>query len=113
MSGKECKPASGQNLFGCDERGTLKLNSVNGTKPTAGTAPNVTINSKFSAPFFNPIYDVVRFSSSTADNIPAYLEPFFAASGAKVKGWACSNATATADIKHYGFLTTPLCGNGS
>ena len=114
VSGVECNPAKGQNLFGCDEHGTLKLNSVNGTKPTAGTAPNVTINTKFSSAFFNPIYDVVRFSSSTPDNIPSNLEPFFAAATAKVKGWACSNKTAIADIKHYGDLTAgPLCGIGS
>jgi ABC-type phosphate transport system substrate-binding protein len=115
VSGVECKPAKGQNLFGCDEHGTLKVNSVNGIKPTAGTAPNVTINSTFgSSPFGNPIYDVVRFSSSTPDNIPANLEPFFASATAKVKGWACSSKTATADIKHYGDLPVgPLCGIGS
>ena len=112
VSGVECKPAKGQDLFGCDEHGTLNLNSVNGTKPTTGTAPNVTINPSFSATFFNTIYDVVRFSGSTPDNIPSNLEPFFAAATAKVKGWACSNKTATTDIKHYGFLTSPLCGIG-
>lgn len=113
VSGVECKPATGQNLFGCDEHGTLKLNSVNGTKPTTGTAPNVTINSTFSSSFFNPIYDVVRWAS-TPDNIPSNLEPFFAAATAKVKGWACSNKTAATDIKHYGFLAAgPLCGIGS
>ncbi|HEY2488636.1 MAG TPA: hypothetical protein VGI37_03970, partial [Streptosporangiaceae bacterium] len=85
---------------------------VNGTVPTTGTAPNVTINPSFSATFFNPIYDVVRFSGSTPDNIPSTLEPLFAAANAKVKGWACSNKKATTDIKHYGFLTTPLCGIG-
>ena len=72
----------------------------------------MTINPSLSATFFNPIYDVVRFSSSTPDNIPSSLEPLLAASTAKVKGWACSNKTATTDIKHYGFLTTPLCGIG-
>jgi ABC-type phosphate transport system substrate-binding protein len=112
VSGVECKPATGKNLFGCDEHGTLALNSVNGTAPTTGAAPNVTINPGYSATFFNPIYDVVRYSSSTPDNIPSYLEPLFAASTAKVKGWACSNKKATTDIKHYGFLTTPLCGIG-
>jgi len=115
VSGVECKPATGQNLFGCDEHGTLKVNSVNGIKPTAGTAPNVTINSTFgSSPFGNPIYDVVRFSSSTPDNIPSNLEKFFASATAKVKGFVCNGKTATTDIKHYGFLTVgPLCGIGS
>lgn len=112
VSGVECKQTTGKNLFGCDEHGTLKLNSVNGTKPTTGTAPNVTINPSFSATFFNTLYDVVRFSGSTPDNIPSNLEPLFAAATAKVKGWACSNKTATTDIKHYGFLTSPLCGIG-
>jgi ABC-type phosphate transport system substrate-binding protein len=107
VSGKVCKPASGQNLFGCDEHGTLKLNSVNGTAPTTGTSPNVSINRSFSPTFFNTIYDVVRFSSTTKDNIPANLEPFFGASG-----WACTNSTAKTDIKRYGFLTTTLCGIG-
>ena len=115
VSGVECKPATGKNLFGCDEHGTLKVNSVNGIKPTAGTAPNVTINSTFgSSPFGNPIYDVVRFSSSTPDNIPSNLEKFFASATAKVKGFVCNGKTAATDIKHYGFLTVgPLCGIGS
>jgi ABC-type phosphate transport system substrate-binding protein len=112
VSGVECKPTGTKNLFGCDEHGTLILNSVNGTAPTTGTAPNVTINPSLSPTFFNTIYDVVRFSGSTPDNIPSNLEPFFGAANAKVKGWACSNKKATTDIKHYGFLTTPLCGIG-
>jgi hypothetical protein len=54
----------------------------------------------------------VRWASTT-DNIPAYLEPLFASSRAKVKGWICSSTTATKDIEAYGFLTTPFCGTGS
>ena len=44
---------------------------------------------------------------------PAYLLPQFAAASATVSGWDCSSATAKADLKNYGFLTTPLCGLAS
>lgn len=27
--------------------------------------------------------------------------------------WACTNATAKADLKNYGFLLSPLCGIAS
>lgn len=111
VSGVECKPAAGQNLFGCDEHGTLRLRSVNGTAPTTGTAPHVTINPGFSSTYFNTIYDVVRWAS-TPDNIPAHLEPFFASKTAKVKGWACGNSTAKTDVANYGFLPSSLCGIG-
>lgn len=110
VSGVICKPTSGQNLYGCDTHGTMVLNSVNGTVPLAGTAPNVTINPSFTPTFMRIVYDVVRYSTGTANHIPSYLEKFFAASTATVKGWVCSNSTATTDIKHYGFLPTPLCG---
>jgi ABC-type phosphate transport system substrate-binding protein len=112
-SGVVCTPAAGQNQFGCNEHGTLKLNSVNGTAPTTGSGKGTTINPSFSAAFLNTIYDVVRYDSTTPDHIPAYLEPQFAAASATVPGWDCSSATAKADLKNYGFLLSPLCGVAS
>src|SRR6185437_2600477 len=103
----------GLNQFGCNEHGTLKINSVNGTVPTAGSGKSMTINPSFSAAFLNNIYDVVRYDSTTPDHIPAYLEPQFAAASAAVPGWNCSAATAKADLKNYGFLLSPLCGLAS
>ncbi len=98
--------------FGCDEHGELKLDGINGTAPTVGKGSKQTINPKFSPDFINTIYDVVRWAK-TSDNIPAYLEPVFASSHAKVKGWICTNKTAQADLTAYGFLPTPFCGTGS
>ena len=109
-NGVVCVPVAGQNQFGCNEHGTLKLNSINGTTPTTGTGKSTTINPSFSAPFLNTIYDVVRYDSTTPDHIPAYLEPLFASSSAATPGWACSSTTAKTDLKNYGFLLSPLCG---
>ncbi|HEX9032252.1 MAG TPA: substrate-binding domain-containing protein [Streptosporangiaceae bacterium] len=106
------KPTATQNRFGCDEHGAFILNSVNGTKPTTGTGTGTTINPLFSAKFINAIYDVVRWAQ-TRDNIPAYLEPFFASAFATTRGWICSNTTARQDLINYGFLPTPFCGTGS
>ena len=107
-SGVVCTPVTGQNQFGCDLHGTLKLNSINGIAPTTGTGKSTTINlSFFQSSFGNPISDVVRFASTT-DHIPAYLERIYGASG-----WACTNATAKADLKNYGNLLLPTCGAAS
>ena len=101
---------TGQNQFGCDLHGTLKLNSINGSAPTTGTGKSTILNQTFfnSSGFGNPISDVVRFDSTTTDHIPAYLEPIFGRSG-----WACTSTTAKADLKNYGFLLSPLCGVAS
>ena len=104
------KPTTTQNRFGCDEHGKFVLNSINGTKPTAGTGRTTVINSNFTPKFINPITDVVRWAS-TADHIPSYLERFFAS--ASRHGWICSSRQALQDIRNYGFLTTPFCGTGS
>ena len=58
--------------------------------------------------FGNPVSDVVRFDATTTNHIPAYLEPIYGASG-----WACTSTTAKADLKHYGYLLSPLCGTAS
>jgi ABC-type phosphate transport system substrate-binding protein len=109
-SGVVCVPTAGLNQFGCNEHGTLKVNSINGTAPTTGTGKATTINPSFSAAFLNTIYDVVRYDSTTPDHIPAYLEPQFGSASAATPGWDCSAATAKTDLKNYGFLLSPLCG---
>jgi ABC-type phosphate transport system substrate-binding protein len=103
---------SGKNRFGCDQHGVLKLNNINGTKPTVGTGAKQTINPRFSSGFLNTIYDVVRWGT-TRDSIPRYLEPVFASARARTRGWLCTSKTATKDIVAYGFLPTPFCGTGS
>jgi len=113
-----CAPSGQENKFGCDEAGVLTIHEINGTKPAApwplpaSPAPpavnnNVKLAKTFTRPFQNVIYDVVRFSSSTADHIPAYLEPVFSAANASTPGWACSNSKAKADLQHYGFGVFP------
>jgi phosphate transport system substrate-binding protein len=104
------KPTSTQNKYGCDEHGSFVLHSINGTKPTTGTGTSTVINSHYTAKFFLPISSVVRWAS-TADNIPKYLDKFFAT--ATRHGWFCSSTTAKQDLVHYGFLPTPFCGTGS
>jgi len=103
--------SGGTNEFGCDVNGVLGVNSINSTKPTVGSGKSTTINPSFSADFIRPLYDVVRYSTSTPDHIPASLEPFFASTSAAVKGYLCTDPGSA--IKDYGFLTTALCGLGS
>ncbi len=107
------KPTGGQNKFGSDQVGYLGLNKIDGVSPvTSAKVP--TINTGFkSTGFTRIIYDIVRYSTTTPDHIPAYLEPLFAAKTAKVKGWFCTSATAAALIKSYGFLTISTCGAAS
>jgi|SRR5215472_7112818 len=112
-SGVICIPKTGQNVFGCDTHGTMVLRNVNGTVPTSGTGAKTVINSTFDPNYMRTIYDVVRYSTSTADHIPASLEKIFASSTAAVKGWACTSSRAKTDLRNYGFLVTPFCGVGS
>jgi ABC-type phosphate transport system substrate-binding protein len=103
-SGVVCTPSGGQNLFGCDTRGTMVLNEINGTAPTepfplTSTTKNPVINPRFSAAFTHLLFDVVE---SPAGTIPAYLQPYFGPSG-----WTCTNATARKDLRHYGLLALP------
>jgi ABC-type phosphate transport system substrate-binding protein len=67
------------------------------------------INGTFPILFQRSLYDVVRYDSNTTDHIPGSesgspggidLETFFGASG-----YVCTNKTAQAEIKDYGFLT--------
>ena len=105
-----CHPTATQNKFGCDTHGHMVLRNINGTKPTTGTGTKTVINSHFSANYIRTVFVVVRWAK-TADNIPAYLDKFFAS--ATRHGWVCSNKTAHADLINYGFLPTPFCGTGS
>jgi len=104
--------SGGTNAFGCDVNGLVKLNDINGTSPTTGTGASATVNPHFTADFIRPLYDVVRYSTATADHIPPYLEPFFAAASAATPGYFCQTAQQSV-LKDYGFLPTPFCGNGS
>jgi ABC-type phosphate transport system substrate-binding protein len=118
-----CAPTSKQNQFGCNETGVLSLGEINKVKPIAGTtAATYKINTSFPITFQRSLFDVVRYDPKTTDHIPGAesgapgainLEQFFSAKSASTPGYFCSNATATAAIKAYGFLPAwPLgtCG---
>lgn len=113
-SGLRCTPGAHQNLFGCNTHGTLVLKQINGVAPTTGTGKGTVINSAFPATFQRTVFEVVPWDPGTADHIPGSeagapggvnLEPIFGSSG-----FVCTNATAKADLKNYGFLTIPTCG---
>ena len=125
-SAPQCSPGSGQNLFGCNLTGVLQLNPIGTSNPTKPFPPPpapcgtscAAINPSFNASFQRVIYDVVRFSGSTPDHIPSYLEKFFGAATAATKGYVCANSTAKTDLKNYGFRvfanTAPThCGSTS
>jgi len=101
------KPKAGQNLFGCNVTKYLAINKISGISPTT-SAKVPTINLNFPAGFFRTVYDVVRWSGTTKDNIPAYLEPFFAKTG-----FLCKSPLAQKEIVNYGFLNTNTCGSTS
>ncbi len=109
--GKVCLPGKGQNLFGCDNHGTMNLNLINGTKPTTPfplpgkcgkTCPIV--NPKVSATFARSLYDVVPFTTTkgSQNGIPGYLLSIFGP-----KGYVCTNKTAKTDLANYGFIVFP------
>jgi ABC-type phosphate transport system substrate-binding protein len=112
-NGVVCTHTPGKNLFGCDTHGTMALEQINGIAPTTGTGANTVINSSFPATFQRTVFEVVPYDPATSDHIPGAtspvggvnLEPIFGASG-----FVCTNSTAKADLKNYGFLVTPLCG---
>jgi ABC-type phosphate transport system substrate-binding protein len=85
----------GQNKFGTDQHGTLKLNKINGLAPTTGTGTSTTINPLFSAAFIRTVFNVVR-TATTTDHIPAYEEVIFG-----THGYICLHPTT---VKNYGFL---------
>jgi hypothetical protein len=85
-------PAGGGHKTASWDIGPIGLASI--TDPTTGTAvtpitPGTpdTINSNFPADFQRTVWDVVRYDSTTADGIPAYLEGIFGGTG-----WLCGSA---------------------
>ncbi len=112
-SGIACNPTAHQNLFGCNTHGTMVLKQISGVAPTTGKGLGTVINSAFPATFQRTVFEVVPWDPSTADHIPGAtspvggvnLEPIFGSSG-----FVCTNATAKADLKNYGFLVIPTCG---
>lgn len=108
MCGKT--PTATQNKFGCNETGFLTVGKVSGIAPTTSAKVPV-INPKFPAKFFRTLYNVVNFNASTKDDIGKLLEGMFGAKS--VKGYLCTSGVASATIKNYGFIPTPLCGSTS
>ena len=112
-NGNVCTPVAGKNLFGCNTHGTMVLKQINGVAPTTGTGTGTVINGSFPATFQRTVFEVVPYDPATSDHIPGAtspvggvnLEAIFGASG-----FVCTNSTAKADLKNYGFLVTPLCG---
>ncbi|HYZ56484.1 MAG TPA: substrate-binding domain-containing protein [Streptosporangiaceae bacterium] len=102
-------PTGTQNKFGCNTIGVLGINKISGVAPTTTAAVPVT-NPNFPSAFHRTLYNILRWTT-TSDHIPSNLEPIFARSHAKVKGYLCTNATAIKDIKNYGFIPTNLCGS--
>jgi ABC-type phosphate transport system substrate-binding protein len=99
----ECQtPKAGQNKFGCDVNGVLKVNDINGTAPINGTGSKAVLNPHYTTTFIRTLFDVVR-TAKTKDGIPAYLESFFGAKGA-----FCKDAKV---IEAYGFESTAACGS--
>jgi ABC-type phosphate transport system substrate-binding protein len=103
------KPTKGQNRFGCDVNGVLKLNDVNGTSPTSGKGARTVLNPKFTPAFVRLLFDVVR-TAKTATRIPAYLVKILGPRSAG--GFVCSARQAQM-IVDYGFESTSLCGRAS
>ena len=99
------KPKSTQNQFGCNLTGYLTPMPINGIAPMTSAKVPV-INPKFPSDFWRTLYNVVNYSTTTADHIPALDEGIFGH-----KGYLCTNKTAQADIRDYGFYTTGLCGS--
>jgi ABC-type phosphate transport system substrate-binding protein len=103
-SGFKCTPKGSQNLFGCNTRGTMVLDEVNGTAPTTpypltNSTTKATINPGFTSTFERFLYEVVV---SPQPSIPSYLQPYFSSTG-----YVCTNSTAKKDLTNYGFLVLP------
>jgi PBP superfamily domain len=104
-----CVPTGSQNLFG--------LNEIGGRQPMLPWPPPsppctaCAINPKFTAAFQRLVYVVVR-DAPTPDDIPAYLEPFFAAQNASPPGAVCKAVWAKKDLAAYGFLRVVVSGAG-
>jgi ABC-type phosphate transport system substrate-binding protein len=110
----ECKtPGKGQNEFGCDVNGALKLNNVNGTSPTKGTGAKTVLNPPasvakggFTDILVRTLFNVVRGTNT----IPGYLKPLFSSTG-----FLCAKSSSTT-VQNYGFEPAhlkgfPACGS--
>jgi ABC-type phosphate transport system substrate-binding protein len=106
VHGVVCKPHAGQNEFGCNTHGNMVLRSINGTAPVSGSGRSSVINQAFTSAFVRTLFEIVRYTTSTGDHIPAYLEPLFGANG-----WVCTSPVAKADLVSYGFIVLPSCGH--
>jgi ABC-type phosphate transport system substrate-binding protein len=98
------KPTKGQNEFGCDLNGVLKVNDINKTAPINGTGSKAVLNPKFTPTFIRTLFDVVR-TASTKNHIPSYLNGFFGSTG-----YFCSKAEKSV-IAAYGYEPTAACGS--
>ena len=93
---------TGKNLFGCDTHGTMLLNKIDNTVPTLGTGLNTKVNPGFAGNYLRFLFAVVNSSAGT---IPANLRSYFGPTG-----FTCNSATATRDMRNYGFLVLPKGG---
>lgn len=104
--------AQTQNGHGAGQQGRLKLG--NGKTSTGTVIP--ALNGPSGAHQLNPalaqvgltrfVYNVVRNVGTV--HVPTYLQALFGKNS--YSGWLCTNATAQADIRSYGFRTISSCG---
>jgi ABC-type phosphate transport system substrate-binding protein len=96
-------PTKSQNKFGKDERGVLHLDSISGLgAPIINKKTNPKWNN---SPFRRFLYDVVRYTTTTSNHIPSYLNKWLGRTG-----YFCKQKTVLED---YGFEPTRLCGVSS
>ena len=99
------KGKKGENQFGCNEIGVFHLNTIKGQQAPVVVKKGV----GYTNPSWNTsiwhrfLYDVVRYSATTKDHIPGYLDKYFGKTG-----YFCKQ---TSVLDAYGFEPTPLCGS--
>jgi ABC-type phosphate transport system substrate-binding protein len=113
------KPKKGQNEFGCNQVGVLKLGAIAPGGKTVGAAPTAKVKGKVIInPAFPGIWKRYLFSVVTAvsgsNPIPPYLRRFldpYKAHHAKsyVNGYFCSPGQDST-LENYGFLPSKACG---
>jgi ABC-type phosphate transport system substrate-binding protein len=99
------KPAKGQNQFGTNVTGFLSLGEIQSVNPLSAAKVPV-INPKFPSYYYRTLYNIVNYTAATSDHISKKLEGIFGRTG-----FLCKDKAAQAQIKAYGFDTTPLCGS--
>ncbi|MFF3001318.1 PstS family phosphate ABC transporter substrate-binding protein [Kitasatospora sp. NPDC057940] len=93
---------------GADVQGPLTIRNVNGVAPV-DTTNKVITNAFAGTSYARSVYNVVRHSDWIAtDTHGTALRAIFGTSG-----WVCTNATASADLKSFGFLPLPAGACGS